>query len=308
MNLLRPDSFAGWDHGAEPPRGWTIADGVLTGTRGASPLLSGYTFGDFEVRFEWNVADRGSWQLALPEVPDGRGLCLTLCEGAGCGRLTDGAKELAPGVAVGSRGDGWHAVRLLRADGKLRAWIDDAIAAEVEVDPRRRFGLELSLLAGRGAIRSLRAAEPSGRPLLRDLDDLAEWNGDKKSWRMEGDELVLDPHGLGYLRSKKEYANFTASFEYKAANRCNSGFAIRTPPGGWPSGDGMEIQIQDRPLDAPSDEHSQMAIYGNVPPLARADRRGEWNSVVIKADGWMISVWVNGELVNQFNTLHHPEL
>ena len=29
---------------------------------------------------------------------------------------------------------------------------------------------------------------------------------------------------------------------------------------------------------------------------------------MIKADGWMISAWLNGELVQQFNTLHHPEL
>ena len=51
-----------------------------------------------------------------------------------------------------------------------------------------------------------------------------------------------------------------------------------------------------------------MAIYGNVPPLARADRSDEWNRVVVKADGWMISAWVNGELVQQYNTLDHPEL
>jgi len=285
-----------------------MVDGVLTGARGASPLLSGYTFGDFEVRFQWTVAEQGSLHFALPEVPDGPGLRLTLCEGAGCGRLTDGSEELAAGIAVGPRPNGWHTVRLLRADGKLTVWIDDAFAVEVAVDSRRRFGLELSMLAGHGEIRSLRAAEPAGKWLLQDPDDLADWDGNKKSWRMEGDELALHPQGLGYLRSKKEYANFTLSFDYKAADRCNSGFGIRTPPGGWPSGDGMEIQIWDRPFDEPLNEHSQMAIYGNVPPLARADRRGEWNSVVVKADGWMISAWVNGELTQQFNTLHHPEL
>ena len=39
-----------------------------------------------------------------------------------------------------------------------------------------------------------------------------------------------------------------------------------------------------------------------------ADKSQRWNRVVVKADGWMISAWVNGELVQQVNTAQLPEL
>ena len=95
------------------------------------------------------------------------------------------------------------------------------------------------------------------------------------------------------------------SLEYLASPHCNSGIGIRTARNGWPSGDGFELQI----LDAPGlVNDSTMAIYRNVEPLARADRSQEWNRVVIKADGPMISAWVNGQLVQQANTARHPEL
>ena len=67
----------------------------------------------------------------------------------------------------------------------------------------------------------------------------------------------------------------------------------------------MEIQIEDR---AGLNKHRTAAIYGNVPPIARADKSEQYNDVVIKADGWIISVWVNGQLVQHCNTRHHPEL
>ena len=108
-----------------------------------------------------------------------------------------------------------------------------------------------------------------------------------------------------YLRTEKSYGNFTLSFEYLASRGCNSGIGIRTARDGWPSGDGFELQI----LDAPGlHKDSTMAIYRNLEPLARADRPQEWNSVVIKADGPMISAWVNGQLVQQADTARHPEL
>ena len=128
----------------------------------------------------------------------------------------------------------------------------------------------------------------------------------KEGWSIEGDELVLKPYEIQFLESKKEYGNFVLRFQCKMRKRGNSGMAIRTPRGGWPSGDGMEMQICDSP--GPIDHHSYMSVYGNVAPLAIAEKADEWNDVVIKADGWMVSAWVNGQLVQNFNTLHHAEL
>ena len=40
VRLMRPNSLAGWDYAAQPPAGWTIAEGRLGGSRDSTPLLS----------------------------------------------------------------------------------------------------------------------------------------------------------------------------------------------------------------------------------------------------------------------------
>ncbi|MGD9646101.1 MAG: DUF1080 domain-containing protein, partial [Pirellulales bacterium] len=128
-------------------------------------------------------------------------------------------------------------------------------------------------------------------------------------WVWEGDELVCRGHGGDYLRTENdEWENFTLTFDYKLAQRGNSGIGIRTPRAGWPSGDGIELQLYDEADDAPLNRHSSMALYGNLEPLARADRRDEWNHAVVKADGYLISAWINGQLVQHANTWRMPEL
>jgi len=309
VKLMRPDSLAGWDHGPTPPRGWTIAGGRLAGSSDATPLLSGFTAGEFRLWFSWSVEDGGVWRIHLPEAPRGEGLTLLLGEGPGGARLTDGATTLHPGAEIPPAPGGMHTAELARRGGTLAVSVDGRKLYEVALEPARRFGLELSLASGRGALAELRGAEPPGE-LLVEGNDLDGWwcDGNRSAWRNEDGQIVLKPGGGNYLRTEKEYGNFTLSFEYKLRRGGNSGMGIRTPRRGWPSGDGMEIQLLNAQSGRVLDEHGPAAIYGNVPPLAWADRSEDWNSVVIKADGWMISAWVNGELVQQFNTLHHPEL
>src|SRR5438128_690193 len=97
LKLLRPDSLAGWEYGAKPPANWIISQGRLNGNEKSTELLSGWTLGDFELRFGWSVAGSGAWRLALPGVPNGAGLQLTLKEGEGCGAILDGQQSLAGG-------------------------------------------------------------------------------------------------------------------------------------------------------------------------------------------------------------------
>lgn len=303
--LLRPDSLIGWEHGEQPVRGWTIADGRLTGQSDAVPLLSGFSFGDFELRLSWSVDEDGACRLLLPEVPEGQGLGLLLEEGDACARLTDGEKELAPGVKIEATPDAMHTATLRRAGGKLSVSINGHETCNVPIDPKRRFGLGLAAVRGSVTLADLRAEEPPGEPLVK--NDLSGWwcPGNLNAWKVEDGELVLDERGGNYIRTEKEYGNFTLSMDYLIRKGGNSGIGIRTPRDGWPSGDGMEIQIEDQPG---LNKHRTGAIYGNVPPLVRADKSEQWNRVVVKADGWMITVWINGEMVQHCNTRHHPEL
>jgi|GEM_PF-381589 len=309
LRLMRPDSLAGWEYGDQPPTGWRMENGVLHGSQGSTPLLSGYTFGEFRLRFAWSVEPGGAWEIAFPEVPSGPGLKIVLREGEGCGRLDDAGTIVAPGGKIDRLSDGMHKAQIDRSGGVLSLTIDGRAIWQTPLASGRRFGLGLALAAGEGRLSELCVNEPPGEPIFNGKDLTGWWTpGDKAAWSVQNGLLVVDREGGNYLRSEREYANFTLSLEYKIQRGGNSGVGIRTPRNGWPSGDGMEIQIWDLPRDKPLDKHAPGAIYGNVPPLARADRSGQFNRLVIKADGRMISAWINGHLVQQCYTGDHPEL
>jgi hypothetical protein len=309
LMLLRPDSLAGWEYAAEAPSNWIISQGQLTGTEQSTRLLSGWTFDDFELRFEWSVEPGGAWTLGLPGVPAGAELQVTLTDGAGCGALVDDGEQRAAGIDVEPRSRlDMHTAQVRRFGGTLSVMVDGKLAGETQVDPNRRFGLALSVPRGEASLRTLRLREPRGNPLSNGKDQTG-WivNNDRGTWKVdeEGAFVATSHRGLHYLRPEKEYANFTLSLEYTMGRGGNSGIAIRTHKDGWPSGDGMELQLLDHPGLV---KDSTMSIYGNLSPLGRADRSEAWNNVVIKADGRIVTAWINGELVQHVNTAWLPEI
>ena len=101
VRLLRPDSLHGWEHGAKPPENWTISQGRLTGNEQSTSLLSGWTFGDFELRFRWGVNPLGEIRVGLPVVPAGLGLQVSFHESGGeCGEVRDGSGFVAAGAKL----------------------------------------------------------------------------------------------------------------------------------------------------------------------------------------------------------------
>jgi hypothetical protein len=308
LRLLLDDSMAGWDHGAAEPANWVISAGRLTGNAQSTPLVSGWTIGDFELRLRFTTSSSGACAVGFPDVPAGKGLEVTLKEGDGCGALRDGDTTLAPGAFLeAASGDRMHSAAIRRFGSSLSVIVDGKVVSEAQLDRNRRFGIALAVPAGEASLDEVRLEEPRGNPLFNGRD-LAGWHVNNKNgaWKVDNGDIIPTFHtGLHYLRTDREYANFTWSFEYTISKGGNSGVAIRTAAAGWPSGDGMELQILDRPGLV---KDSNMAIYGNLPPLVRADRSGEWNRVVIKADGRMVSAWVNGQLVQQVNTAWLPEV
>src|SRR3954467_887298 len=100
LKLLRPDSLVGWEYAATPPAHWIISQGRLSGSALSTELLSGWTFGDFALRFDWTVGSAGAWNIVLPDVPKGAGLTIALNEGDGCGAVREGDTSLAKGANV----------------------------------------------------------------------------------------------------------------------------------------------------------------------------------------------------------------
>lgn len=316
--LVQPGSLIGWTDGPTPPVGWKISDSVLSGSADLAPLLAGWTFGDFELRFDWSVSPGGSIQLSFPaaaplkdRIPD-RFITpefrVTLSEDAAGATAFDGPRLVGRSEQPIRRADK-HTAVLRRKGERLSLAIDGATQFDAAIVPSDRRGLRLSITEGTGTIGKLRAIEPAGDPLFNG-EDLSGWTTSDPPgvWTWSNGELVCNGGGRDYLRTQRQYGNFTLAFEYNLSRRGNSGVGIRTPTEGWPSGDGIELQLYDEPASTPLNRHSNMAMYGNMEPLARAEKAGEWNRAVIKAQGYVISAWINGVLVQHANTYWLPEL
>jgi hypothetical protein len=131
-----------------------------------------------------------------------------------------------------------------------------------------------------------------------------------KGWRMCGPGRFLLDRGEGAIRSEggmglywyapREFRDFVLRLEWLERRRDdNSGVFLRFPDPGddpWVAvREGYEIQIYD-------DWHDRLHVTGAVYDLAPARRvasrpPGEWNAFEITAEGPLLSVRLNGELV-----------
>ncbi len=176
LSLLRPDSLIGWEHRA-PPHGWRIAKGTLEGDANSTPLLSGWTLGDFTLRLRWSAAERAVVVVNLPDVPKGAGLAVSLTAGDPAVTAIDRGQALlfsAGRIAPGAKA--WHIARLARAADKLSIDIDGQPLGDVPLDADRRFGLGLSVRGGEIAVTDIRLTEPTGEPIFNGTDLTGWWS------------------------------------------------------------------------------------------------------------------------------------
>lgn len=315
LRLFAADRLAGWNYGQQPPSGWKLSGGMLVGDNRSTPLVSGWSWHDAEFRFRWQVHRGGQWRLRLLKLSTGDEMARLFLAEADAQTARGSGDERLMQITASPAADGWHQATLRRRGDQLAVAVDtktetgttqSRLTLNVSDD---RFLLELSLAEGSGTLTDLQVIEPEGTPIFDGLDLTGWWTpGNLASWKVEDGKIVCLNQNGNYLRTERAYANFTLSLEYKMARGGNSGIGIRTARGGWPSGDGMELQLLDEPADSPITRHSTMAIYGNLEPLARADRREQWNQVTIRAEGYLISAWVNGVLVQHADTSRLPEL
>ena len=138
--------------------------------------------------------------------------------------------------------------------------------------------------------------------------DLSGWHvesGKLDSWRANGEMISCVSPGGGYLALDKEYSDFELQLEYRLPKAGNSGVGLRFPPGGWPSTQGMEIQLLDDadPQYAKlSSVHKNASIYSFVGPKVNAAKpAGEWNKIAIRCEGPHIRIKLNGKTVQDVN-------
>ncbi len=180
------------------PAHWIISQGRLTGNALSTPLLSGWTLGDFELRFQWTVGPGGAWNARAARRAR-RGRLATDAQGRR--RLRRGARWR---YGAGRRRRSRRAVRRRRAHtADIRRSGTHAVGdrrrqsrrAKSPIDRNRRFGLSLSVPAGEATLDELRLEEPRGNPLFNGKD-LTGWfvNNGKGTWAVDNGDIIPTSH------------------------------------------------------------------------------------------------------------------
>lgn len=148
------------------------------------------------------------------------------------------------------------------------------------------------------AVLLLTAPNSNAADLL--ANGLKAWNQQKKgAWVLNDGVLSPSEKPGGYIWSKKSYADFEVSLEYKTSEKCNSGIFFRTDPKNAVQG-GFEIQIASDGLY--SGKHVVGSLYDAKAPSANAGKPdGEWNQMTVTCKGPNISVVLNGQNVLKAN-------
>lgn len=115
----------------------------------------------------------------------------------------------------------------------------------------------------------------------------------------------LNPHPCDYmLVYEKVLENYKLSLDFKISKKCNSGIFVRTfpltpRPGNDVGFNGIEVAIDDTTT---ADYHDTGAIYDLSKPMKNAMKPvGEWNHLVITSDHNLLTVEINGEVVNKLD-------
>lgn len=125
---------------------------------------------------------------------------------------------------------------------------------------------------------------------------LKQWNLAKAgAWEVTDGVLGTTENPGGYIWSKKKYADFEITLDYKTSEKCNSGLFFRTDPKNAVQG-GFEIQIASDGLY--SGKHVVGCLYDAKEPSVAAGRPdGEWNQMTLTCQGPKIAVVLNGKNV-----------
>jgi Domain of Unknown Function (DUF1080) len=120
---------------------------------------------------------------------------------------------------------------------------------------------------------------------------------DTTKWELNDGILHLTGGGGGDIFFRNSIGDFELSFEWRIAEKGNSGVKYRVQKYG-DSWLGCEYQLQDD-VAAPLSRHSTASLYDVFAPtgVQRPNAAGEWNTSRIVVIGNQIQHWLNGAMV-----------
>lgn len=134
--------------------------------------------------------------------------------------------------------------------------------------------------------------------------DLTGWNvhGTEK-WYVENGELVCESgpeKKYGYLSTEKKYDNFILDLDFKLEANGNSGVFIRSNIDGTKIS-GWQVEVAP-PNNSTGGIYESYGREWLIKPSAEAEKSlkaTDWNHMRIKADGDVVTSWLNGEQMVQ---------
>ncbi|GDY10501.1 MAG: DUF1080 domain-containing protein [Planctomycetota bacterium] len=322
--LFNGKSLDGWavENGAKVE----IQDGNLLLKDGDGWLRSHHVYADFQLHVEWKALKAETYDagIYLRAQRDGvpfpkKGYQANLLQG----------KEGNIGSLPGAESKGlvkpgeWNAFDITVIGDRVTMVINGCHAYSVAgiKEPVGHIGIQVEVpKGGQFLLRNLCLTE-LGFASMFNGQNFAGWEGAGQPadtcWKIENGLLVCTGQKGPWLRTCREYDNFSMRFDYLLAVGGNSGVYVRVPQDGNHHREndtkppaGFEVQV----LDDAAKEHAKLKDYqysASIYDIAGANPRntrppGEWNTLEIVCDGDRVITRHNGVTVTDINGESHP--
>ena len=308
---------------------WSVSNGMIRFSGTGDNLCSVKEYGDFELYVDWRITkngDSGIYLRGTPQVQIWDTSRTDVGAQVGSGGLYNNEKNPSAPLKVADNPVGeWNTFRIVMTGQRVSVWLngelvtDDVIMENYwdrKIPIFDKGPIELQAHGTDLCFRDIyiREIEPVGYRLTekekeegfvslfngRNLDG---WIGDKVSYKVEDNNIVIEPgnEGGGNLYTENEYSDFIFRFEFQLTPGASNGLGIRTPAEGDAAYVGMELQIIDNTAAVnaglkPYQYHG--SVYGVI-----AARRGflrpvgEWNYEEVTVRGTRIKVVLNGAVI-----------
>ncbi len=313
IRLFDGQSLTGWRNSGNA--NWKVEDGVLVATAGDPCLLcTSVRFSDFELVLEYKGTDKTNSGVFLrtPSAPtDPAKDCFELNiaphdnpfpTGSFVGRV-----KVNEQVGEPEAGE-WHTLHAMVDREHVQAWVNGQLSA----DYTDTTGLTAGFVGLQFREGTIRFRNVKVRPIsyaILPAKDLKEFNtpsGSVKAELSDQGSLTLSG-GKGHVELLQPHANCCLQFSVRTlTENVNSGLFFRCIPG--EDMNGYECQVHHgfkddrrRPMDA-----GMGAIFRRQNAKAVLSDEADTTFLTVVADGPLISTWVNGVQVVDWQDTREP--
>ncbi|WP_340105457.1 family 16 glycoside hydrolase [Rhodohalobacter sp. 8-1] len=302
---------------------WSVRDGILYFDGNGESLATVEDFKDFEMLLDWKIEPGGDSGVYLRGTPQVQIWDITQNPVGSGGLYNNQQHPSEPLVPADRPIREWNRMRIKMVGEQVTVHlnnqlvVDDVVLENYWNRDKRIYPegqIELQSHSTPLYFKNVFIREIPRPESLFNGEDLTGWeivDGESGSWQVFGGMLTAVNQSSGWLSSATLYDNFKLELEYRLPEGGNSGIFLRAPREGNPAYQGMEIQL----LDDYAEEYAELepsqytgSIYGVKEPSSRATKpAGQWQEMVIRADGPHIKITLNGEIITSTSLVNHME-